>query len=69
MHQEDLARKIAEETGVTPAEAADELDSVVNRILDRLRKGKSASLGTLGVFRPGPIPNFEFRKNVQKAKR
>ena len=68
MQQDELARKIAEETGVTPAEAADELDSVVNRILDRLRKGKSASLGTLGVFRPGPKPKFEYRKIVQKAK-
>lgn len=68
MQQEDLARKIAEETGITPAQAADELDCIVNRILDRLRKGKSASLGTLGVFRPGALPNFEFRKKAQKAK-
>ena len=66
MQQEDLTRKIAEETGVTPAEAADELDAVVSRILDRLRRGKTASLGKLGVFHPGP--NFEFRKITQKAK-
>ena len=69
MQQAELARKIAEETGVTQAEAADELDSVVSRILDRLRRGKSAPLGTLGVFLPGPKPNFEFRKSEQKAKR
>ena len=67
MQQEDLARKIAEETGVTPAEAADQLDSVVTRIIDRLRKGKTASLGNLGVFHPGP--NFEFRKTNPKGKK
>ena len=66
MQQKDLAKKIAEEIGVTPAEAADELDSIVGRILDRLRKGKTASLGTLGVFHPGRVPNFEFRKITQK---
>ena len=66
MQHKELAQKIAEEAGITPAEAADELDSVVNRILDRLRKGKSATLGNLGVFRPGP--NFEFRKTNPKAK-
>ena len=66
MQHKELAQKIAEEAGITPAEAADELDSVVNRILDRLRKGKSATLGNLGVFWPGP--NFEFRKTNPKAK-
>ena len=40
----DLARRLAKRSGVSPAEAADQLDRVVNGILTHLRKGQKALL-------------------------
>lgn len=61
MKKQELAQRIADNTGLSPAEAADGLDSVVTRILERLRRGKKVNMGRLGVFEPGPTPQFQFR--------
>ena len=52
MKKEQLARRLAKESGITPAAAADQVDRIVVDILKRVRKGQSASLPGLGTFRP-----------------
>lgn len=53
MRKQDLARRLARRAGVTPAEAADQLDRVVHQIVSRLRRGERALLPGLGMFKPG----------------
>lgn len=53
MKKADIARRMARESGVTKAEAADLLDGVVHRILVNLRQGRRAALPGLGAFVPG----------------
>jgi len=48
MKKSDIANQIARETGVTQAQAADQLDEVVTSILKKLKKGQSANLPGLG---------------------
>ena len=62
MKKSELARRLARRKGVTQAEAADELDRVVNQILAKLRAGQSAPLPGLGNFLPGPKGAFHFEK-------
>ena len=61
MKKQELAQRIADNTGLSAAEAADGLDTVVTRILERLRKGKRVNMGRLGAFEPGLTPQFHFR--------
>jgi nucleoid DNA-binding protein len=53
MNKADIARRMARESGVTKAEAADRLDRVVHRILLNLRQGRKSTLPGLGTFAPG----------------
>ncbi len=53
MKKAELAAKLAEQTHLSEAEAADQLDRVVHAIVRNLRKGKPARLPGLGSFRPG----------------
>jgi nucleoid DNA-binding protein len=53
MKKAEIARRLARETGVTRAEAADRLDRVVHEILSSLRQGRNATLPGLGTFMPG----------------
>ncbi len=53
MKKLELARRLARKSGVSPAEAADELDRVIHHILSELRKGQAVPLPGLGKFRPG----------------
>ncbi len=53
MTKEEIATRLARGARITPAEAADELDRLVHRILVRLRKGKPVSLPGLGRLRLG----------------
>jgi nucleoid DNA-binding protein len=50
MNKSGLAKRLARPAGVSPAEAADQLDRVVHQILSNLRKGQSATLPGLGKF-------------------
>jgi nucleoid DNA-binding protein len=60
MKKAELARRLARESGVTRAEAADRLDGVVHEILSNLRHGRKASLPGLGTFTPsGAGTRFE----------
>jgi hypothetical protein len=57
-----LVQLLAKE-GLTPPEAADQIDRAVERILRKLRAGKPAVLPGLGKFEPGPKPTFRFQKS------
>jgi len=53
MTKDELARRLAKNSRMTTAAAADQLDRVVSEMLKRVRKGQSASLPGLGTFRLG----------------
>jgi nucleoid DNA-binding protein len=60
MKKPDVAKRLARRSGVTPAEAADQLDRMVSQILEDLRKGKDACLPGLGRFlRAGGVLVFQ----------
>ena len=63
MNKPEIARKIARQTGVSDAEAADRLDRVVHDILTNLRRGKPAELPGLGRFRPGNGGRIRFERS------
>jgi len=69
MNKEQLARRLARESGISPAAAADQLDRVLNDILQRVRRGQSASLPGLGIFWPGPKPEFYFEGGLPPGAR
>jgi Bacterial DNA-binding protein len=69
MKREQLARRLAKESGITTAAAADQLDRVLGDILRRVRRGESASLPGLGTFVPGPKPEFYFEKGLPPGAR
>jgi nucleoid DNA-binding protein len=48
MKREDLARKLAQETRQSSAEARDQIDALVHEILKSLRAGKSVELPGMG---------------------
>ena len=50
MKKNELARKLARKTGVTPAEAADQEDRMLNDILQKLRSGEPANMPGIGQF-------------------
>jgi nucleoid DNA-binding protein len=62
MKKPEIAKRLAEEAGVSNAEAADQLDRVVHEILAKLRRGQKAPLPGLGQFTPGPKGAFQFQK-------
>jgi nucleoid DNA-binding protein len=62
MRKIQLTGRLARESGVTKAEAADRLDRVVHDIISNLRKGRHTSLPGLGQFRPGKPWKFDFEK-------
>ena len=50
MKKAEIAKRLAKQSNITPAAAADRVDSVVNEILRRVRQGKPASIPGLGTF-------------------
>ena len=62
MKKEQLAKRLAKETGISAAAAADQLDSILSGILRRVRQGHSASLPGLGTFLPGERLVFYFEQ-------
>jgi nucleoid DNA-binding protein len=58
MKHEDLARTVARETRRSPAEAQDEIDDLVRKILRSLRDGRPVDLPGMGTLvnlkRPKP---------------
>ncbi len=62
MKKKELARDLARETGVTRAEAADQVDRLVNDVLQKLRDGQPAVLPGLGRLRRDAEGNIQFVK-------
>lgn len=52
MTKDELARQLASETKVSPAAAADQLDTLIHDILRRLRQGRPVKLPGLGTLQP-----------------
>ena len=63
MKQQDIAKQMARQSGVTQGEAADRLDRVVHDILVRLREGKSAPFPGMGRFRAGADGKVVFQRD------
>ncbi len=48
MKREDLAQKLARKTGLSPSEARNEVDELVDSILNKLRKGQPVKVPGVG---------------------
>jgi nucleoid DNA-binding protein len=62
MRKPEIAKRLARQSGVSNAEAADQLDRVVYQILAKLRKGKPAPFPGLGEFTRGPKGSYQFQR-------
>jgi len=67
MKKAELAGRLAKQTRVSEAEAADQLDHVVSQIIANLKKGESAQLPGLGKFTPGAKWSFSFERPAGKG--
>jgi nucleoid DNA-binding protein len=67
MKKEQLARRLAKESHITTAAAADQLDRVLHDILKRVRSGQSASFPGLGTFLPDRKNGFQFDVTPQSG--
>ncbi|MGH9719125.1 MAG: HU family DNA-binding protein [Bryobacteraceae bacterium] len=63
MKKADVAKRVARQSRITPAEAADKIDRVVHQILSNLRKGESVAVTGLGKFKAGKKWEFESEGN------
>jgi len=68
MRKAEIARRLAKQSGVSNAEAADQLDHVVHQILSKLRKGKTAPFPGLGRFTIGPKGYYQFEKQERSGR-
>jgi nucleoid DNA-binding protein len=66
MKKPELAKRMARRSGVSEAEAADQLDRVVHQILQKLRRGQEAPLPGLGKFRVGHDGKISFEQEAGK---
>ena len=64
MKKPDIAKRLARQSGVTPAEAADQLDNVVRQVLKDLRQGRDSAFPGLGRFRHGHDGKVIFEREV-----
>ena len=60
MRKTELTHLLARKTRVSRAEAADQLDQVIHKILMNLRKGERAKLPGLGEFLPANDGTIRF---------
>jgi nucleoid DNA-binding protein len=62
MKKPEIAKGIADASGLTEAEAADRLDRVVNEILAKVRRGERVALPGLGSFMGSRRGKITFRR-------
>ena len=67
MKKPDLAKRMARRSGVSQAEAVDQLDRLVHQILEKLRHGQDAPLPGLGKFSVGCDGKISFKQEEHKA--
>jgi hypothetical protein len=63
MKKNDIARKLARQSRVSSAEAADRLDDLIHSILHSLRAGQDAELPGLGRFTPARNGRVRFLRD------
>ena len=68
MKKSELAGRLARRSGVSKAQAADQLDTVVHDILRSLRSGKATPMPGLGVLVPGRRLRLRPESNGGKPK-
>ncbi len=68
MKKSDLAARLARQSRLSPAAAADQLDRIVHDILKSLRAGKAVSIPGLGTFTPGGHPPIRFESEREGRK-
>jgi hypothetical protein len=64
MKKEQLAKRLAKESHIATAVAADQVDRIVSDLLVRVRRGEAASLPGLGTFQSGSKEEFQFDRDV-----
>jgi nucleoid DNA-binding protein len=69
MKKAQLVKRLARESGISTAAAADQLDDILGGILRRVRRGQSAPLPGLGIFLPGLKPEFHFEESLPRGAR
>jgi len=69
MKKDELAARLANEAGLSPAAAADQLDQMIHDILASLRSGKPASFPGLGRFVPPQGFQFEPERTGRRRKK
>lgn len=62
MKKPEIAKRIARQSGVTTAEAADRLDRLVHQILSEVRKGRETALPGVGRISPAPGGKMVLRR-------
>lgn len=68
MKKPELAKGLAEASGITEAEAADRLDRIIRDILAKLRRGEAAPLPGLGRFTSGGDGRVTFRREAGRRR-
>ena len=68
MKKLEIARRLARQSGLSEAEAADRLDRVVHEILTGVRSGRAQSLPGLGRFRNGADGKLKFERTGGKRR-
>jgi len=68
MKKPDIAKRMARQSGVTRAEAADRLDQLVNEIRAGVRAGKETRFPGLGSFRAGVDGCVSFKREGGKGR-
>lgn len=69
MKKQQLARKLARESKISTAAAADQVDRIVSDILKKIRSGESAALPGLGTFRLGLEHDIRFEGEKPSRRR
>lgn len=67
MQKREIARAIARRTGVSRAEAADQVDRLVHGILKKLRSGQSAKLPGFGHFKLDADGHVDFQRDTHEG--
>jgi len=69
MNKSDLATRLARQTRLSKAAAADQLDRLVHEIVFNLRQGQPERLPGLGSFSPGQKWKFRFDAEVRRGRK
>ena len=69
MKREELARQLANRRHISRAQASDELDQVVHRILTSLRQGEAADVPGVGQLKAEPVKAEPVKAEPVKAER